>query len=417
MRILMFSELYAPSIGGTQRHVQVLAHEMIRRGHEVAVATQALEGSPTYEVDHAGVRIYRLAGWGRLLRPFYESATRPFHPPLTDPGLVAGLRQVIEKERPDIVHGHSWMLYSYLPLRSRYDMPLVVTLHDYSLTCPRRSYLRNGQVCDGPAYSKCVRCGVEQYGMAKSLLITTALQIGKRAHHKVDEYIAVSKAVRDASIQAAGRSPRPMDVISTFVPDGVLTSHPERPRPAFLPPTDNYILFVGELARHKGLQVLLEAYQDPDLASLAPLMLIGSQNDKSTLNLPPGVKVARDVGHDDVMSAWEHCAVGVVPSVWPEPFGQVAVEAMAARKPVVASAVGGLVDIVIDNETGILVPPGDPEALRAALRSLLLDPARRASMGEAGHARARLFMVGAVADQIEEVYRKLLDHADAGAPQ
>lgn len=408
MRILMFSDLYPPIIGGLERHVQTLSRELVRRGHTVAVATLAHEGSPAFEIDQ-GVRIHRVSGWNRALKPFYASSERQFHPTLPDPGVKASLRRVLAEERPDIIHGRGWMLYSYLPLRSKYDAPLVVTLHDYSLVCPRRSYMHHGQVCGGPAYIKCVRCGVEQYGFAKSLLLTTGLELSKRAHNRVDRYISISRFVRDASIQAAGSPPRPMDVIPTFVPDYALMPHTDRERPAFLPATDDYILFVGELSPHKGVQTLLDAYQG--LADLAPLVMIGSQHGPATIDAPKGVTVARNVAHADVMAAWAHCAVGVVPSIWPEPFGQVAVEAMAAHKPVVASAVGGLPDVIVDGETGLLVPPGDPAALRLALRELLLDPARRARMGEAGHKRAHLFTVGVVADRIEQFYGEVLSGA------
>jgi len=156
--------------------------------------------------------------------------------------------------------------------------------------------------------------------------------------------------------------------------------------------------------------VLLDAYRG--LTDLAPLVMIGSQHTASSIDLPPEVIVARNVAHEDVMAAWAHSAVGVVPSLWPEPFGQVAVEAMAARKPVVASAIGGLPDVIVDGETGLLVPPGDPAALRLALRELLLDPARRTRMGEAGHERARLFTVGVVADRIEQLYHDICGKAD-----
>ncbi len=410
MRILMFSDFYHPVIGGLERHVRTLSHELARRGHSVAVATLAHEGSPAFE-DDQGVRVYRLPGWNRALKPFYVSAERQFHPTLPDPGVMAGLRRILAEERPDIVHGHGWMLYSYLPLRSRYDIPLVVTLHDYGLVCPRKTYMREGRVCDGPGYAKCVRCGIEQYGLAKSLLLTTGMAISKRGHGRVDRYIAISQAMRDASVQAAGRPVRPIEVIPTFIPDTALQPQPAYPRPAFLPQSDEYLLFVGELSPHKGVQVLLDAYQG--LTDLAPLVMIGSQHGAASVEIPPGVFVARNVAHQDVMAAWERCAIGVVPSVWPEPFGQVAIEAMAARKPVVASAVGGLPDIIVDGVTGVLVPPGDAQALRLALRELLLDPARRARMGEAGHERARRFTVGAVADRIEQVYSEVRESADA----
>lgn len=411
MRILLFADFYPPVLGGMERHVQTVAHEFVRRGHSVAVATLAHEGSPAYEND-CGVRIYRLPGWNRALKPFYASADRQFHPTMPDPGVISGLRHVVERERPEIIHGRGWMLYSYLPLRARYDIPLVVTLHDYSLVCPRKTYTRHGQVCDGPGYAKCVACATEQYGAAKSLLLCTGLAASKRLHGRVDRYVGISRAVRDANIQSAGRPPRPFSVIPTFVPDALLDPAPEAERPAFLPVDDGYILFVGEFAAHKGPQVLLEAYEG--LTDPPPLVMIGSEHGKRPMAFPPGVIVARNAPHAAVMAAWRHCAFGVAPSIWPEPLGQVAIEAMTARKPVIASAVGGLPDVVVDGETGLLTPPGDAVALSAAMRTLLLDPARRERMGAAGYERARRFTVGVVASEIERLYAEV--RAEAPAP-
>ena len=116
----------------------------------------------------------------------------------------------------------------------------------------------------------------------------------------------------------------------------------------------------------------------------------------------------RNAPHALVMAAWAHAAVGVVPSVWPEPFGQVAIEAMACGRAVIASNVGGLRDVVVDGETGLMVPPGDVTALREALRMLLSDPARRARMGEAGRRRAQAFFASTVVRRIEQVYAQVL---------
>lgn len=81
---------------------------------------------------------------------------------------------------------------------------------------------------------------------------------------------------------------------------------------------------------------------------------------------------------------------------------------MACGKPVVASAVGGFPDMIVDGESGLIVPPGDVHALRKALRELLLDPVRRVRMGEAACQRATMFTVGTVVVQIERMYTKLL---------
>ena len=108
---------------------------------------------------------------------------------------------------------------------------------------------------------------------------------------------------------------------------------------------------------------------------------------------------------DALLAAYARCDVCVVPAIWPEPFGIVAVEAMAAGRPVVASAVGGLASTVVDGETGLLVPPGDPAALAAALERLLDDRALAARLGASGRDRARWYNWDTI---YEREYAKLL---------
>jgi glycosyltransferase involved in cell wall biosynthesis len=114
------------------------------------------------------------------------------------------------------------------------------------------------------------------------------------------------------------------------------------------------------------------------------------------------------VPHEELGAYYERAAVVVVPSRR-EGYGMAAREAMAHGRPVVATAVGGLVDAVEDGVTGLLVPPGDPRALRAALERLLADPALRQRMGAAARERARAaFGRDAQADALLAAYRALL---------
>jgi glycosyltransferase involved in cell wall biosynthesis len=409
MRILMLSDFYSPLIGGTERHVQMLARELVKRGYHVSVATSMHKGSPAIEEDE-GVKVYRIAGWNRALAPFYQDQNRLFNLPVPDPGLTTELQRIVQQERPDIVHAHNWIMYSFLSLKTRSHVKFVLTLHDYGLRCPTVSYLHRGEPCTGPGYIKCIKCGISQYGRGKSALITTGLKLSSPLLRHVDKYIAVSSAVKNASKRETGSSSNTIEVLSTFISNTVLDEANQVERPAFLPPEDNYILFVGKESALKGLDVLLEAYQG--LSELAPLVLILSGPGDPARTFPPGVIVARNVPHAQVMGGWKHCAIGVAPSVWPEPFGQVIVEAMACGKPVVASAIGGIPDIILDGTSGLLVKPNDANALREALHALLLDPNKRRQMGKAGQERTHLFTLDVVANRTEQIYQELLT-ADA----
>jgi len=446
MRVLMLSDFYPPTVGGLERHVQMLAHELARRGHGVAVATlqqgrEDTNGTGAAPCEEHGpgsvVRLYRLAGWSRALASFYEDRARPFHPTAPDPGIVAALRRVVAAERPHVVHAHGWILYSFLPLKRWSKARLVMTLHDYGLVCAKKTLLREGCPCAGPAYPSCLGCATAHYGLIKGAALTSGLRLGRGLHGRVDRYLAVGPTVKGASMAATAG--RPVDVIPSFVPDNILTAdgsgdagpgedgtggHSEYEdssaevdgrdairediRPEGLPARDGYILFVGALGTHKGLRVLLEAYDGLPEHTRPPLLLIGTRQADTPERFPEGVSVIYDAPHAAVLAAYDGAVVGVVPSLWAEPFGQVAVEAMARGLPLVASARGALAELVDDGETGLLVPPGDVASLREALQALLTDPALRARMGQAGRRRARRFALSAVAARIEAVYAELL---------
>ena len=105
------------------------------------------------------------------------------------------------------------------------------------------------------------------------------------------------------------------------------------------------------------------------------------------------------------MKAWHRCLFGLVPSIWPEPCPTVVMEAMASGRPVIASKIGGLPDLVTENETGFLVQPDDPVALKLAIIKLLSNPKLLESMGKASKVSVVQFQASNVVPQIEEVYK------------
>jgi glycosyltransferase involved in cell wall biosynthesis len=410
MHVLMLAQFYRPTIGGEERHVQDLSMELARRGHQVAVATLARPDRPSFEIDQ-GVRIHRIPSASQRLGRLFTEPDRRHAPPFPDPGAALSLLRVIRQEQPDIIHAHNWLVYSFYPLKRWAKAPLVVTLHDYSLSCTMKRLMRAGEVCSGPGPVKCLACSMRHYGPMKGLA-TGAAKASMRGleRSQVDLYLAVSQAVAGGS-QLAERG-LPYQVVSNFLPEHLFSEAEPPGRADRLPglPEPGYLLFVGDVSREKGIHVLLQAYSALRSSQPAapPLVIIGRQClDTPDLDLP-GVIYLGSQPHQRVMEAFRGCRLSLAPSIWPEPFGLVALEAMAAGKPVIASHTGGLAEVVVDRETGCLMPPGDADALHRAMEALLTNPALSARLGRAGQERAASYRASLVVRQVESCYESLV---------
>jgi glycogen(starch) synthase len=197
--------------------------------------------------------------------------------------------------------------------------------------------------------------------------------------------VCASNALADAARELGAREVR-------VIPSGV--DVPEHMGEEAEPPE---VLFVGRLSREKGILELVRA------ADGLPLVVAG---DGPLRDQVPGARGF--VPHQALAPLYERAAVVAVPS-HREGFGVACAEAMAHGRPVVASAVGGLLDLVVDGETGLLVPPRDVPALRAALERLLADRELRRRFGEAGRERIReSFSWAAVTDATVAAYDEAL---------
>ncbi|MEV6342421.1 glycosyltransferase family 4 protein [Actinoplanes sp. NPDC051851] len=406
MKVLHLANLYAPVIGGLERSVATSSEELVRRGHDVTVLTLATPEARGDETIN-GVRVLRVTSVANTLLPrINRDPGKPFHPTAPDPLTTVAIARVLRRERFDLVHSHDWLMYSYLPLHGTpLGLPHVHTAHDFGLTCVRKTFSRHGRECSGPALTRCMSCASHQYGGPRSIALTATLRAHR--HRGIDSLTAISSSVAAALRQARLPGDLPVRVLSSLVPDGLDVLARETPRPEWLP-DGAYLLFVGQLGPHKGIHVLFEAYErlvadwpGPDPAPT--LVCLGTRR-HDTPPVPPGVLIRHDVPHAEVMAAWRSAAVGVVPSMM-EGMGQVAVEAMLAGTPLVASAAGGLTDVVEDGVTGLLVPPGNVMILHAALLKVLTDRLLAARLRAAGYQRGLDFTATRVVPQIEEVYR------------
>lgn len=403
MRILMLTQFYPPLIGGEERHVRNLSIELAARGHEVAVATLWQEGLAEFE-DDQGVRVYRVQGSMQRLSSLFKSDRR-HAPPFSDPETMLALRRIIIKERPEIVHAHNWLLHSFTPIKNWSKARLVVTIHDCSLVCAMQQFVYHGSECSGPALKKCIECSTETYGTAKGIPIALALRAwGGLARKTVDMFLPVSKAIAEAN-QLATHNTR-YRVVPNFIPDDSHIQFDDTNPLLEQLPTGDFLLFVGNIGRDKGIHVLLQTYAE--MHSEVPLVLIGQPEAGFSATLPPNTLLLQSWPHAAVMSAWRRCSVALMPSICPDACPTVTMEAMAAGRAVVGSRIGGLPDIVAERETGLLVPPGDTQALGEAIQHLLSDAALREHMGNMARQRVAAFQASSVIPRIEQVYQEVL---------
>ena len=410
MRILMVSQFFPPVIGGEERIVEALSVGLSRRGHRVVVATLQCGDLPAEDLVD-GVSVHRIRGAAQRCGPLYSDPARPHAPPVPDPLLTRELFRLIRRERPDVIHGHNWMTHSLFPLRRRLRSPLVLSLHDHSLICATRRFVHGGKSCSGPAPLKCVACASGHYGPVKGVPVAVASRLMQPlVLSAVDMFLPVSHAVaRRARLADAGARWR---VLPNFV-NGDAPPGESEDGPAGLP-EDGFTLFVGDMTRDKGVELLLDAYAG--LEGVPPLVLIGRPSSPRLAPPPPNVVVLGPRVHDEVMQAWRRCGVGVIPSITEEAFGLAALEAMAAGRPVVAANHGGLAELVADGKSGLLVPPGDRVALRDALDRLHHDAPLRERLGAGASRHARGFTPAAVLPQLEDVYRELIAAGNGDVP-
>jgi len=396
----MVSDFYPPFIGGMQNYVQTLSRSLVKRGHQVVVCSIGNKWLNTFDDDH-GVKVIRFEGFFQRIPFLFKNMREKYPPPIQDFCISKKLERIVLKEKPDIIHAHGWILYSVLDYKKP-GVPLVVTLHDYGYVCPNKILLKENVICNKPLTIACMNCARNMYGTAKSIFSYYCLRFNKRKLKSVNKYIAVSSFVKDFYSGQLNLSEGDILVIPNFYEQEKY--EPEsKENSAF---SDDFILFVGALSPHKGTDILIRAYEK--LNTETKLVLIGRKAPGYTLRNANNVKIIENASFNSKIEAYLKCRFVVIPSIWPEPFGLVALEAMSYRKALIASNVGGLKDIIINGKTGVLVPPNDLEKFTEAMYYLLENPSTTKEMGRMGYDYfMKSYTPDVVIPKIEKTYSDL----------
>lgn len=357
--------------------------------------TQALSKRMAVEVRCFGVRepaagpatVRGYTPWERLAADKNEPR---FAPALET--LSINLAMARDPVDADVVHAHTW--YADMGgfwIRTLHRIPLVVTLHSMEPLRPWKA---------------------DQLGSGYLL----SSWIEKTSVEGADRVIAVSAKMRDDILAHFDADPKKVVVIHNGIDPDRFVRTEARDHLDRLGVKSPYVLFVGRITDQKGIFHLLEAAKK--LPAGVQVVLCASAPDtpeiearlRTAVPAHPNVRwIYEMVSLDVVKQLYSHAAVFACPSVY-EPFGLINLEAMACETPVVASAVGGIVEVVEDGSTGLLVPPARPDELASALRRVLDDPAMGRAMGKAGRKRVEeKFSWASVAARTQEVYGEAID--------
>ena len=232
----------------------------------------------------------------------------------------------------------------------------------------------------------------------------------------VDHYITVSESVKEYLIGKANLLPEKITTVYNGVTLNGITPAGESSvaRPYGLEPRDSVVLTVGRLHRQKGYDYFIRAVArvKREVPGVKVLIAGEGEEENNLKKLVRSLDLTKEIIFTglslDVGSILFYTRLFVLPSLW-EGMPNAVMEAMAAAKPVVATRVGGVPELVVEGETGILVPPEDTEALALAMLDLLQDPLKGRSMGEAGRKRVQdHFSMTAMVTNTDYLYQELL---------
>ena len=412
MRLLIATDVFPPICGGSGWSAYELARGLRARGHELTIVRPRLGNDATPEEFDD-------------FRPITVSAPAPGIPFVRNwfrneqywPRFAEALGGVIRQHEVELVHAqHALSGPPSVAAARAAGIPSVCTIRDYWPLCYWTDLMLDpsvGTVCPRCTPRQMSHCVRPRAGAAWPLAtpfipyMRANLRRKGQALAGADALIAISRAVAK-TLRDRLDEPDATDI--TTIPNPVdapaIRAETERSGP---PDGGPYVLFAGKLAANKGASALLLVTADIGL----PLVVAGDGPARAEVEASAR-KHRRDVRflgwleRPELLRWMRHAALLVFPSTWPEPLGRVLIEASALGCPIVAMDTGGVGDVVVDGETGLLARTVDE--LRAHARRLRNDPDLAARLGAAAWRRAdAVFDTEVVAEQHEALYGSLVE--------
>jgi len=375
--------------GGDSTHTFNLATLLRSKGHEVAFfAMESERNLPdpnedlfVHYIDFKEINQHKniVNGIKVLLQSIYSIKARK------------KFKELLDRFHPDIIHLqniHAHITPSVIFEAKKQGIPVVWTLHDYKLICPNSHFLIDvtGEICEAcgknafyqPVIKRCKKGSLLASAMVSMEVCAHRML---RVRNRVDAFLSPSSFLREKFLERGFKGDKVLH-IPNFLNENIF---------AYSDMNKQYILFLGKLSAIKGIRPLLDACR---LAPDVKLILAGSiepgMQAEIEGSLPSNVEYVGLKHGSELQQLIKESTCIVLPSLWYENQPYSILEAFAKGKPIIASDLGGMKELIGDSERGILVPPGDVQALAEAMQWMKNHPAEVKEIGKEAYEYVRL---------------------------
>lgn len=390
MKILFINNFFG-NFGGTENSIFSTSKILEQNGHEVFFF--ATDKKPYFIPD------YEYSGFFPEYKKYYDmnafQRARQAFKYLYNFDAKKKLDEYLKLIQPDIVEINNISFYltvSVIDACKENNIPVVMVLRDPSFACPGSTLMIGDEkycqekYCikhNNPIY--CVKHKCYNKSLLKSInaCLTALFLKAQNISTKVDKFVCASNAMRELAIES-GISSDKVTVVNNFISDFYFEHKPNYKN-------KGYFLYVGRISKEKGINYLIDAFAK--LPKEIELHIVGEGREKENLmrqaeklNLTNVSFIEPKYG-EDLIDEYQNCIASIIPSIWLEAFGLTIVESFSQGKPVIASNIGGMPEI-IDKNTGIIVEPGNVDEIAQAVLKLYSNPDLVIKMGEKARKKA-----------------------------
>ena len=404
MKVLMVNYVFSPE-GGAE--VMLMSTANLLKKHNIDVEFFAKQKGPYLIEDYKYKYFFPKIQTGKL--NYLKNPIAYYY----NIDVQNKLKEMIEEIKPDLIHLHVINSFTYSIFECFKDIPTVLTFHSvYWFCCPIANATdKNDKIClkcSGGKFFPCITNRCANNSLEKSIRRALFAYISYKNFKNVDYFITPSNALKDYVIKSnVGINSSNVITIPNFLPNNEFNTIPNYTNKA-------YFVYSGRLVKIKGVHYLLEAMKE--LPKDIELHIVGTGSEEETLkdyakkhNLD-NVKFLGFKTGEELKEEYQNCIAVIVPSNWFEIFGMVNIEAFINGKPVIASNIGGIPEIVEHNKNGLLFEPGNVEQLKECILKYWNNPELVVEHGKNGYQKAKKeYREDSHYEKLIKVYEKALN--------